>query len=344
MNGGFGADDFTETGSVQIGLTAVIVAVTGDEPRILVVRRVDHALASKEEGAAREGEALNEDTLEALPYGPFYPERHRTLDMGLRTWVEEQTQLDLGYVEQLYTFGDRGRDPREGELGTRILSIGYLALAQEAIPAGAGEALWQNWYRYFPWEDWRSGKPPIISEEIEPWLENWAAKADSPAEIRERFARIDASFGSEEVRWNEDRVLERYELLYEAGWVTEAGRDLNTDFPASNYSHGMVLDHRRILATAMGRLRGKLKYRPVVFELVPPTFTLFELQKTVEAITGNLLHKQNFRRMVEKSGLVEGTGKFESRTGGRPAETFKYVRDILAERLTAGPRLPVGKR
>jgi len=344
MNNGLGSDDFNAAGSVQIGLTAVIVAVTDDEPRILVVRRVDHALASNEEGVAKQGEDLKEDTLQALPYGPFYPERHRTLDMGLRTWVEEQAQLDLGYVEQLYTFGDRGRDPREKELGGRVLSIGYLALAQEAKPAGAGEALWQNWYRYFPWEDWRAGKPTILSEEIEPGLEEWAAQAETPAEIRERFARIDATFGSEEVRWNEDRVLERYELLYEASLVTEAVRDQDLSDKSFDYSHTMVLDHRRILATAMGRLRGKLKYRPVVFELVPPTFTLFELQKTVEAITGNLLHKQNFRRLVEKSGLVEGTGKYESRTGGRPAETFRYVRDILAERLTAGPRLPVGKR
>ncbi len=340
----FGTEGFSEEGHVHIGLTAVIVAITDAEPRILVVRRVDHALASNEDGVAKQGEALRDDALEALPYGPFYPGRHRTLDMGLRSWVEEQTELDLGYVEQLYTFGDRGRDPREQELGGRVLSIGYLALTQEANPAGAGEALWQNWYRYFPWEDWRAGKPAIVSEEIEPGLDQWAAQAETPAEIRERFARIDACFGSEDVRWNEDRVLERYELLYEAGLVMEAGRDRALNPAPNDSSHAMVLDHRRILATAMGRLRGKVKYRPVVFEVLPPTFTLFELQKAVEAITGNLLHKQNFRRLVEKSGLVEGTGTFESRTGGRPAETYRYVRDILAERLTAGPRLPVGRR
>lgn len=344
MTGSFGAQDFNEGGAVQVGLTAVIVAVTDSEPRIMVVRRVDHALASHEEGVAREGEALDDNTLEALPYGPFDPGRHHSLDSGLRAWVEEQTNLDLGYVEQLYTFGDLGRDPREQEMDARVLSIGYLALAQEASPAGAGEALWQNWYRYFPWEDWRQGKPSVLTDEIEPGLDAWAAQASSPSEIRDRFARVDATFGSHEVRWNEDRVLERYELLYEAGLVAEARRDQGEQMDAQSFSHAMVLDHRRILATAMGRLRGKLKYRPVVFELVPPTFTLFELQKAVEAITGNLLHKQNFRRMVEKSGLVEGTGSYESRTGGRPAETFRYVRDILAERLTAGPRLPVGKR
>jgi hypothetical protein len=76
----------------------------------------------------------------------------------------------------------------------------------------------------------------------------------------------------------------------------------------------MALDHRRILATALGRLRGKLKYRPVVFELLPPTFTLFQLQRVVEALAGVRLHKQNLRRLVETGGLVESTGQFDPRT------------------------------
>ena len=66
----------------------------------------------------------------------------------------------------------------------------------------------------------------------------------------------------------------------------------------------MRFDHRRILATAIARLRAKLKYRPVVFELMPAEFTLTELQHTVEAISGRLLHKQNFRRLVEMEALV----------------------------------------
>ena len=61
----------------------------------------------------------------------------------------------------------------------------------------------------------------------------------------------------------------------------------------------MALDHRRILATALGRLRGKLKYRPVVFELLPSAFTLLQLQRVVEALAGVRLHKQNLRRLVE---------------------------------------------
>src|SRR5262249_46371829 len=64
---------------------------------------------------------------------------------------------------------------------------------------------------------------------------------------------------------------------------------------------------RRILATAIARLRAKLKYRPVIFELMAREFTLTELQRTVEAISGRHLHKQNFRRLVETAALVEPT-------------------------------------
>ena len=100
----------------------------------------------------------------------------------------------------------------------------------------------------------------------------------------------------------------------------------------------MMFDHRRILATAIARLRGKMKYRPVVFELMPPNFTLLELQRVVEAISGVRLHKQNFRRLIEAQGLVEGTGKFASTARGRPAELFRFRREVLAERPVAGVR------
>ncbi len=102
----------------------------------------------------------------------------------------------------------------------------------------------------------------------------------------------------------------------------------------------MVFDHRRILATAIARrLRGKMKYRPVVFELMPPCFTLLELQRTVEAISGVRLHKQNFRRLVEGQGLVEGIGKFSAPARGRPAELFRFRREVLSERPAPGVRL-----
>jgi hypothetical protein len=101
----------------------------------------------------------------------------------------------------------------------------------------------------------------------------------------------------------------------------------------------MGLDHRRILATAISRLRGKLKYRPVIFELMPAAFTLTDLQNSVEAISGRHLHKQNFRRLVENADLVEPTGATSTATGGRPAALFRFKHQLLSERPAPGLRV-----
>jgi hypothetical protein len=98
-----------------------------------------------------------------------------------------------------------------------------------------------------------------------------------------------------------------------------------------------------VLASAIAELRRSINYRPVVFELMPAVFTLFELQKTVEAILGPHLHKQNFRRLVEGCGLVEPTGEYRFRTGGRPAQLFRFRRDVLLERPTPGVRVKAGR-
>src|SRR6202035_3351135 len=142
-------------------------------------------------------------------------------------------------------------------------------------------------------------------------------------------------------------VLERYELLYEAGLVAEAMRDQGGTAGAKEpigTGGAMAVDHRRILATAVGRLRGKIKYRPVVFELMPPAFTLSQLQRTVEALSGVRLHKQNFRRLVEQQGLVEETGDISAATDGRPARLVRFRREVLLERPTPGLRLRAGRR
>ena len=161
------------------------------------------------------------------------------------------------------------------------------------------------------------------------------------------------NFGDSDAAWDDERVLERYELLYEAGVVAEAGRDraarlaLGADPVAESAAPAtegpgevMALDHRRILATAMSRLRGKIKYRPVVFELLPPVFTLLRMQRVVEALSGVRLHKQNFRRLAARGGLVQNTGRLEKRTGGRPAALFRFRRGVLRERPAPGVGLP----
>mgnify|MGYP000659295895 CR=1 FL=1 len=97
---------------------------------------------------------------------------------------------------------------------------------------------------------------------------------------------------------------------------------------------------RRTAGAAIGRLRGKMKYRPIIFEMMGPSFTLLQLQRTVEAIVGFKFHKQNFRRSVEKSGFVEATGETTSETGGRPAALFRVDRAGLKDRAAAGLAIP----
>jgi hypothetical protein len=313
--------------ALSIGLSAVIIAASEHEPRVLTIRRF-----------ATPGR----DVVEALPAGPLEAE-HRTLEIGLRSWVERQTSQRLGYVEQLYTFGDRDRLAAATAAANPALTVAYLALVREVRPAGSAEAVWQNWYRYFPWEDWRDGKPASLAA-IEAGLGRWAAAAPSEAERRLREDRTRVAFGLHPASWNEELVLERYELLYEAGLVSEAARDQRHTSAASGADAVMAVDHRRILATAVGRLRGKIKYRPVVFELMPPAFTLSRLQQTVEALSGVRLHKQNFRRLVEQQGLVEETGEISAATGGRPARLVQFRREVLLERPAPGLGLRAGRR
>ncbi len=277
---------------------------------------------------------------------------HRTLELGLRAFASEQAGLTLGYVEQLYTFGDRGRQAEE-RLATapvsenpHVVSIGYLALTRQEGERVQPSAL-HSVYSFFPWEDWRGGRPAIIDRDIAPRLGEWAAAPAEPM-VKPGLTRMDRAtmlFALDGRPFDEEKVLERYELLYEAGLVEEARRDgrAAAQFWASRPLLGrtMQFDHRRIVATALGRLRGKLKYRPLVFELLPERFTLTSLQQKVEAISGDHLHKQNFRRLVESTGLVEATGE-QTNTGGRPAALFRFRREVLVER--PAPGLRVGAR
>lgn len=318
--------------SLQVGLSAVIVAVVDGEP---------HVLATRSTGPLG---------LDGLPFGAFDPEGHRTFEIGLRDWVQAQTGFELGYVEQLYTFGDRGRELPTARLDnvsdqSRIISVGYLGLTPEATEIGGKfDAVWRDWYRYFPWEDHRDGKPNCVAADLAKALKDWSDNAPSNNESIDRWTRASLAFGLDDHPWIEERVLERYELLYEAQIVPESWRDRGKDYPLelSERITGVQMrsDHRRILATGMSRIRGKIKYRPVVFELMATTFTLSALQEAVEGILGLRLHKQNFRRALEKAKFVEGTGQLEPATGGRPAELFRFRREILAEKAALGVQTP----
>ena len=265
--------------SIVVGLNAVIVAVTDEEPRLLTVERPEQVPAASRSEPA-------------LPFGPLDPAGHRTLELGLRAWVREQTGLELGYVEQLYTFADRNRDPRERGGGPRVVSIAYLALVREGRVAGGGQARWRGFYEFLPWEDARArpagrSSRSVIAPALARWVSGRARRGVATRAPRARRHHVRPA--RRDLRQRARAGALRAALRGRPRGRGGAGRERrlgDAGRPRRVVGAPMALDHRRLMATALGRLRGKLKYRPVVFELLPTTFTLLRLQRVVEALAG----------------------------------------------------------
>ncbi|MGL1891048.1 MAG: hypothetical protein OCD02_05440 [Spirochaetaceae bacterium] len=322
--------------AITVDLTAVIIRVKESEPQVMTVQ-----------------EPLS------LPSGAFSPDIHRTLELGLRAWVKEQTGQQLDYVEQLYTYGNWNRNS-ESRHGSRNVTVGYYALIPYVKTDTSLPGRWVNLYSFFPWEDFRSGVPDIVSKVIKPSLEHWIQEAREDIEKNQRLLRVRENFG-DFLTWDMSKVLFRYEVLYEAGLVLEAHRDWDdwakdavyrlpirtNNIEDKNYrelSNGlgtcMEGDHRRILASTTARLRGKLPYRPIVFKLLPKHFTLLTIQKYYEGLIGLLLHKQNFRRYLKQGNFVMETGDVDSTGPGRPAALYTFRSGVKAEMINVGVNLP----
>ena len=359
-----------QQGSGTTEVVAVLVAITEHTARVLTV-----------------------DQGKLLPNGPLMP-LHRSLQAGVRQWVEEQTQQPLGYLEQLYTFVDTNRRNNDGHA---LVYVSYLGLVQETQAQLQSQALWRDWYDYFPWENHLEGMPAIIMDYIVPALLRWADDAKAPDVQQRRRQRIGLCWGVSEImldnclqnksalsntetnsqpinnpeyesreyenrEWIAEHVLLRYEMLYEAGLIAEAptyppsylsNTQLNSAEPdkafklPSNWSQligsPMYYDHRRVIATAISRLRAKIEYRPLIFGLMPDVFTLSQLQQSVEALSGMRLHKQNFRRLLESQKLVLETGQSSIAQRGRPAKLYRFRHDIELQSLLMDSKLPKRK-
>ena len=166
----------------------MLVAVTAGDPRVLTIQ-----------------------DQRALPSGPFEL-AHRSLQSGLRAWVERQTRLPLGYVEQLYTFADRDR---AGAAEQHVISISYLGLTREQPAASEYEASWRSWYDYFPWEDHRLGTPPLIEKSLKRGLAAWIADSAGP----DRAAQSPAA-GGDAVRVGGSRLERRTRSCSDTSFCT----------------------------------------------------------------------------------------------------------------------------
>jgi 8-oxo-dGTP diphosphatase len=91
----------------------------------------------------------------------------------------------------------------------------------------------------------------------------------------------------------------------------------------------LAFDHAEIVATAVTRIRGKLTYAPIGYELLPSEFTLLDLQRVHECVAGRTINKDSFRRKMLATGLLEATGAMQENVGHRPAALYRYVRSSV---------------
>lgn len=209
--------------SVTVDL--VIFSIQADQLHVLLVQRA---------GEPYRG-------MWALPGG--FIQMEESLEEAALRELREETGVKDVYLEQLYTYGEPGRDPRG-----RVVTVAYFAL----IPSGDA-------------------------------------------------AQPEAGSDAASARW----------------------------FPVQEYP-ALAFDHEEIFQYAIRRLRYKLEYTAVGFELLAEEFTFSELQSTYEIILGEKLDKRNFRRRIQAAGVIEETPHI--RTGeGRPARLYRYRDDAVAE-------------
>lgn len=197
---------------------AVVFGLDADDLEVLLIERAHAPFAGQW----------------ALPGG--FAHLDETLEAAVRRELREETALHDLYLEQLYTFGDPGRDPRD-----RVVTVAYYALVRRS--AHAAEA------------------------------------------------------GSDARR---------------AAW-----------FPLSALPT-LAFDHARIVQAAIERLRGKLRYQPIGFELLPERFSLGQLQHLYELALGRELDKRNFRKKALALGILVPTDEVEQGVPHRAARLYHF--------------------
>lgn len=236
---------------------------TEKELKILLIRRKNHPDIHKW----------------ALPGG--FVNMNENLDVAAYRELQEETGISNVYMEQLYTFGDVGRDKR-----TRVISIAHMALIpQDQVKPKAGDD----------------------AEEVA-WFSVEMKKLSEREELL--------------ILQNRDLQL-RYE--YKVSCDIRKNGVVSVPQPiivATQENERIAFDHIYIIHMGIQRLRNKIEYMPIAFNLVPEKFTLNDIQKVYEVILGRKLVKQNFRKWIDR--FVEELGEKQEDVGHRPATLYRY--------------------
>ncbi len=238
--------------------------------RLLMIKRGDHPFIGQW----------------ALPGG--FINMDENIDEGALRELKEETNIDNIYMEQLYTWGDVGRDPR-----TRVISISYMSLVDSKTLdiKASDDADDAKWFTV---------KSKLI-EEQKTMTEN--------GYILHRLNELSLKSDEE----NLTAIVKNI--------ITVEGKITKTESEVIE-SYGIAFDHPKIIQYAIERLRNKIEYTGIAFNLMPEKFTLTELQQVYEVILDTELLKANFRRKI--SDMVVETDEYTKDAGHRPSKLFKF--------------------
>ncbi|WP_027625613.1 NUDIX hydrolase [Clostridium lundense] len=224
----------------------------------------------------------------ALPGG--FVDIEEDLEVSAIRKLKEKTGIDNVYTEQLYTFGDVYRDKR-----TRVISVGNIALVEKG----------------------RIRFKEVDSQKESGWF--WIDKTLISSEKKEQYTENKHLLSLKSI---DEKIIMNYEVTEKIG--RDIFRRKETSYRLLNNStEELAFDHYKILDYGIDRLRNKVEYTPIAFNLLPRVFTVKELQNVYEAIMGREI--LNFRRKMGEM-IIETDEKIEGKPF-RPAKVFKFNED-----------------
>ncbi|MDF2804881.1 MAG: ADP-ribose pyrophosphatase [Anaerocolumna sp.] len=222
----------------------------------------------------------------ALPGG--FVQMDESLEEAALRELKEETNIDNIYMEQLYTSGEVGRDPR-----TRVISTAYMSLVDSRI---------------------LDIKASDDAEDAK-WFTVSCKLFQEQKTVTEKGYILDRVYCL--ILSNDDNNLSaviKVKKIAE-GKVTKVEREIVE-------SKGIAFDHAKIIEYGIERLRNKIEYTDIAFNLMGELFTLTELQQVYEIILDTELLKANFRRKI--ADMVIETNEFTKDAGHRPSKLFRF--------------------